>query len=41
MFSKRVYWFMNASVTDPIGPLRCFAMMISAMFSVSGVFSFS
>ncbi len=36
MFSKRVYWFMNASVTVPIGPLRCFAMMISAMFSSSG-----
>ena len=25
-----VYWFMNASRTVPVGPLRCFAMMISA-----------
>jgi hypothetical protein len=29
--SNRVYWLRNDSFTEPIGPLRCLPMMISAI----------
>jgi|SRR5665213_1833065 len=32
-FSKRVALLRNVSLTVPVGPLRCLAMMISAMLS--------
>src|SRR4051812_43513575 len=32
-FSNRVVRFMNASFTVPVGPLRCLAMITSAMLS--------
>ena len=37
-FSNLVYWPRKVSVTEPIGPLRCLPMMISAMplFGESG-----
>ncbi len=31
MLSKRVWWSTKASSTLPVGPLRCFAMRISAI----------
>src|SRR5438132_14363155 len=34
-FSKRVNSLMNASLTTPVGPLRCLPMMISATPSPS------
>ena len=30
MFSNRAYWLRNARWTEPVGPLRCLATMISA-----------
>ncbi len=30
MFSNRAYWLKNARCTEPVGPLRCLATMISA-----------
>src|SRR6185503_8593419 len=42
-FSKRVNSLMNASLREPVGPLRCLPMMISAMprFSSDGLYSSS
>jgi hypothetical protein len=42
-FSKRVNSLMKASLTVPVGPLRCLPMMISAMprFSSVGLYSSS